>query len=207
VAAKIGGQRTTEETQRQLLSSRPRPEALVSRITGDLSADAVATESRIKGARAIQIPPDIDPFETSIELDASEDGRRSKMPVTSSRDWRNIGGAKKLKTTKEPGCSRAIGIHEIAERAKIAGRHSDFVPRGTVRRRRKEILRVAQPALIECTASYPSLRYLCVETFSARRRTDILHGRSADLNFLWVPLLARKEKSTAESRRALACAP
>lgn len=50
----------------------------------------------------------------------------------------------------------------------------------------KEFLQVAQPFLSN-TASYPFslLRYFCVETFSARRSTDILYRRSMDLNFLW----------------------
>lgn len=50
----------------------------------------------------------------------------------------------------------------------------------------KEFLQVAQPFLSN-TVSYPFslLRYFCVETFSARRSTDILYRRSMDLNFLW----------------------
>jgi len=39
----------------------PAPRRSLVALPADLSADAVATESRIEGARAIQIPADIDP--------------------------------------------------------------------------------------------------------------------------------------------------
>jgi len=145
--------------------------------------------------------------ESSIAMDGRLFNDACDAIANVTRKWRNTRRQipKTENNGRAPGLWRscAIGTRDRDRKSR------DAIPTLclTGPRRRKEILRVAQPVLIECTASYPSLRYLCVETFSARRRTDILYRRSMDLNFLWVPFLARKEKSTAESRRALACAP